>query len=182
MDLETAQTLNQLIKEGAELRTITDSFYHGKMYVLICDDITFVIVGSTNVSRNAFRFNDELDNLFVYGTSENQHTKHFETLWHKAVNIHELDETKFASKIASNEIEHRQILDIDSMRERIKQVEDVELKNRLVTWLKYTPSNIYDKIDVGGNEYIAIEFMKRKWWYWNRSIPGIPISSFTIIP
>lgn len=172
MDLETAQILNQLIKEGAELRTITDSFYHGKMYVLICDDITFVIVGSTNVSRNAFRFNDELDNLFVYGVSENQHTRHFETLWHKAVNIHELDETKFTSKMASNEIEYRQILDIDSMRERIKQVEDVGLKNRLVTWLKYTPSNIYDKIDVGGNEYIAIEFYEKKMVVLESFYPG----------
>ncbi len=172
MDLETAKTLNQLIEEGAELKTITDSFYHGKMYVLICDDITFVIVGSTNVSRNAFRFNDELDNLFIYGGSENQHTKHFESLWHKAVSIHELDETKFTSRITNNEIEHKQILDIDSMRERIELIEDAELKNRLVAWLKYVPSNIYDKIDVAGNEYIAIEFSEKKMIVLESFYPG----------
>lgn len=172
MDLETAQALNQLIKAGAELKTITDCFYHGKMYVLVCEDITFVVVGSTNVSRNAFRFNDELDSLFVYGPCENQHTKHFEALWHNAVSIHELDESKFTSRIASNEIEHRHMLDIDSMRDRIKQIEDVELKNRLVTWLKYAPSNIYDKIDVGGNEYIAIEFFEKKMVVLESFYPG----------
>lgn len=172
MDLETAQELNRLIKAGTEVRTITDCFYHGKMYVLICDDITFVISGSTNVSRNAFRYNNELDNLFVYSAFENQHIKHFETLWNKAVSIPELDENRFMPRIDSNEGEQRHMLDIDSMRDRIKQIEDDDLRNRLVTWLKYTPSNIYDKIDVGGNEYIAIEFADKKMIVLESFFPG----------
>ena len=163
MDLETAQELNQLIEAGAEVRTVSDCFYHGKMYLLVCDDITFVISGSTNVSRNAFRFNNELDNLFVYGAFDNQHTKHFEMLWSQATSISKLDEAKFAHRITSNEEgEERHLLDIDSMRDRIKQVEDADLRLRLITWLKYTPSNIYDRIDVAGNEYIAIEFSEKK--------------------
>lgn len=172
MDLETAQELNRLIKAGTEVRTIADCFYHGKMYVLICDDITFVISGSTNVSRNAFRYNNELDNLFVYSAFENQHIKHFETLWNKAVSIPELDETRFMPRVDSNEGEQRHMLDIDSMRDRIQQIEDVDLRNRLVTWLKYTPSNIYDKIDVGGNEYIAIEFADKKMIVLESFFPG----------
>lgn len=163
MDLETAQELNQLIEAGAEVRTVSDCFYHGKMYLLVCDDITFVISGSTNVSQNAFRFNNELDNLFVYGAFDNQHTKHFEMLWSQATSISKLDEAKFAHRITSNEEgEERHLLDIDSMRDRIKQVEDADLRLRLITWLKYTPSNIYDRIDVAGNEYIAIEFSEKK--------------------
>lgn len=172
MDLETAQELNQLIKAGVEVKTVTDCFYHGKMYILICDDITFVISGSTNVSRNAFRYNNELDNLFVYSAFENQHTKHFEILWNKAVSVPELDEARFMPRIDSDEGEQRHMLDIDSMRDRIQQIEDVDLRNRLVTWLKYTPSNIYDKIDVGGNEYIAIEFAYKKMIVLESFFPG----------
>ena len=172
MDLKTAQELNQLIRAGAEVRTITDCFYHGKMYGLVCDDITFVIAGSTNVSRNAFRYNNELDNLFVYDALENQHTRHFEMLWNKAVSIPALDETQFVPRIASNEGEQRHMLNIDSVRDRIKQIEDVDLRNRLVAWLKYIPSNIYDKIDVGGNEYIAIEFSEKKMVVLESFYPG----------
>ena len=172
MDLETAQELNRLIKAGVELKTITDNFYHGKMYCLVCDEATFVIVGSTNMSKNAFRHNSEIDNLLVYRTSKNPHTNYFDALWRKAISIHELDENRFSPPVASGEIESRHVLDIDAVRDRIQQIEDIDLRMRLVTWLKYSPTNIYDEIDVAGKEYIAIEFSDKKMVVLESFYPG----------
>ena len=172
MDLQTAKELNFLIKKGVQLKTITNCFYHGKMFFLVCDEITFVIVGSTNMSRNAFRYNNEFDNMFVYETTDNEHMKHFQKLWQEAISIDELDETKFSSNVIINEGEQLNTIDANIVRDRISQIEDINLKNRLVTWLKYNPINIYDKIDVAGREYIAIEFSEKQMIVLESFYPG----------
>ncbi len=43
MDIETAIQLNALIKKGVQLKTITEQFYHGKLYVLKTNKYTFII-------------------------------------------------------------------------------------------------------------------------------------------
>lgn len=172
MDLQTAKELNFLVKKGIELKTITNCFYHGKMYFLVCDKVTFVIVGSTNMSRNAFRCNNEFDNMFVYETFENEHIKHFQKLWQGAVTINELDETKFSSNVLYSEGEQLNTIDTNTVRDRINQLEDIDLKNRLITWLKYAPTNIYDKIDVAEREYIAIEFSEKEMIVLESFYPG----------
>lgn len=172
MDLETALELQKIMKKGVELKTVTDCFYHGKMYFLICEDFTFVIVGSTNMSRNAFRFNSELDNMFIYRTQENLHMKHFKKLWNDATLIEKLDTTKFSSAVDNIDIETLNVVDINTVYEKIRQIDDESLRNRLITWLKYKPSNIYDKLDVAGREYIAIEYVEKKMIVLESFFPG----------
>ncbi len=172
MDLETALELQKIMKKGVELKTVTDCFYHGKMYFLICEDFTFVIVGSTNMSRNAFRFNSELDNMFIYRTQENLHMKHFKKLWNDATLIEELDTTKFSSAVDNIDIETLNVVDINTVYEKIRQIDDESLRNRLITWLKYKPSNIYNKLDVAGREYIAIEYVEKKMIVLESFFPG----------
>ena len=46
------------------------------------------------------------------------------------------------------------------------------MRMRLVTWLKYSPTNIYDEIDVAGKEYIAIEFSDKKMVVLESFYPG----------
>lgn len=182
MDLETAKELNYMIKKGAMLKTITNCFYHGKMYFLVCDEFTFVIIGSTNVSRNAFRLNNEFDNMFIYYSLENSHMKHFEKLWQEAVAIENLDETKFSVNVANFEGEQLSVIDINTAHDKIRKIEDANLKNRLLTWLKYAPSNIYDNIDVAGREYIAIEFSEKKMVVLESFYPGNSYFVFYNLP
>ena len=83
-----------------------------------------------------------------------------------------MDESRFPKAIASNEVEQLIKSDVDAVRDRIQQIEDIELKNRLLTWLKYSPTNIYDKIDVAGREYIAIEFSEKQMLVLESFYPG----------
>ena len=172
MDLETALELQKIMQKGVELKTITNCFYHGKMYFLICEEFTFVIVGSTNMSRNAFRFNNEFDNMFIYKTQENIHMNHFKKLWNDATLIEKLDTTKFSSVVDNIDIETLNIADINTIYEKIRQIDDESLRNRLITWLKYNPLNIYDKLDVAGREYIAIEYVEKKMIVLESFFPG----------
>ncbi len=172
MDKDTAKQLHMLIQKGVELKTITDCFYHGKLYFLVGDEVTFVIVGSTNMSRNAFRFNNEFDNMFIYSNEQNAHMFHFNKLWDSATLIETLDETRFATIIETTEGEQLTTIDINATREKIRKIDDEGLQKRLLTWLEYNPSNIYDKLDVAGREYIAIEYAERKMIVLESFFPG----------
>lgn len=172
MDKETAKQLNILIKKGVKLKTITNCFYHGKIYILVCNKYTFVIIGSTNMSRNAFRFNNEIDNMFIYDKEENAHMQHFINLWNSATTINELDEELFKEVIADTEGERLMTISLDNIQEKIQNIDDKDLQNRLLTWLKYKPSNIYDKIDVAGRDYVAIEYNEKEMIVLESLFPG----------
>lgn len=162
MDIDTAKVLNVLIDKGVELGTIIEKFYHGKIYILESHNYVFVITGSTNLSRNAFRNNSEIDNLIIYNNNSNKHSMHFLNLWETGKQINKLDELKF-SKLEINNFDDGSLVTIDevTMKKKVLSITDDALKERLLLWLTYKPSNIYDKINVAEREYIAIEYKDR---------------------
>ncbi|WP_152422084.1 phospholipase D-like domain-containing protein, partial [Clostridium butyricum] len=163
MDLDTAKKLNIMIQEGVKIRTNESCFYHGKIYCFIGEKYSFIIMGSTNLSRNAFRYNKELDSMFIFPNSHNVYVEWFEEFWVNSTKIDVLDEEKFVPhSFDSNDICDKQnSISIDEMKKQVSLITDEMLKNRLLLWLAYNPSNIYENILVANNEYVAIEYKEK---------------------
>ncbi|WP_442871755.1 phospholipase D-like domain-containing protein [Anaerocolumna sp.] len=88
--------MNELLNRGCVIRTNESFFYHGKVYIFLTADYTITITGSTNLSRNAFGNNKELDSLFIYPRHEiNPFLKWFNDFRSSADEIEYLDVSKF---------------------------------------------------------------------------------------
>ena len=67
MDKKTAITLNELINTNiAQIYTYNESFYHGKFYYIAGINKSYVLLGSSNISKTAYLNNKELDILFEF--------------------------------------------------------------------------------------------------------------------
>lgn len=163
MDLDTAKKLNTMINEGIEIRTNQDCFYHGKIYCFIGEKYTVIIMGSTNLSRNAFRNNKELDSMFIFNNIDNAYVKWFDEFWEKSSKVGLLNEEKFKSCFMDNneDFENKNSISIDEMKKQVNLVSDEMLRNRLLLWLEYNPSKIYENIMLSNIEYFAIEYIEK---------------------
>lgn len=66
IDKTTVNYLNALIRDKKiELYSYIGAFYHGKFYYLCNEDYAYIIIGSSNISKTAFRSNFELDIVSV---------------------------------------------------------------------------------------------------------------------
>lgn len=166
MDKKTANTLNLLMHRGVSIRTFDDQFYHGKVYYLESDTLKIIIIGSTNLSRQAFQKNKEIDCIYFFNNdANNQFTKIFDNYWEEAVNVPILDLTRFSNLFGFENHYNETTLNKISMKDmkrKIDSIPDDILRKRLTLWLEYYPSNIYDDIEITQQEYIAIEYSDRK--------------------
>lgn len=164
MDQQTAQELNRLIAKGATIKTFHDQFYHGKVYYLVSEQVKILILGSTNFSRQAFQRNREVDSLYFFHKDlENDFTTLFEKLSTQAETISFLDIEKFSGQISTLQLPNstHETINMQDMIERIEHIPNEKLRKRLTLWLEYKPSHIFDNIEVGNQEYIAIVYTER---------------------
>lgn len=163
MDRKTAEHLNSLLTDGCLLKTFENSFYHGKLYVLECEHVCIVIIGSTNVSKSAFRSNKELSSIFFYKSGyENEYTKWFEELWNESTQIESLDLSKFENNLVKNSEENQlNSISRENLYSQISLVKDIQLKERLLLWLKYSPNKFYENVVISKQNYIAFEYLEK---------------------
>ncbi len=155
----TVLKLNDLMNRGCEIRTYTDRFYHGKLYIIGTDKFDVVIMGSTNLSRNAFHYNRELDSLFVFNKAiQNPYLQWFRSSWSECSKIPQLDLQKFNRKVSYSLDYSFKPIAYETFLKKVEKVSDDMLKQRLKLWLDYDPTHYYEKVNVAGNDYLAIEY------------------------
>lgn len=163
MDKKTAEYLNVLLKDGCQIKSYENSFYHGKLYIFECRDVLIVIIGSTNVSKSAFRSNKELNTIFFFKTNhENKYIEWFNNLWDESTEIEYLDLSRFGDSITQTfDGDQFQVVSRESLYAQISLLKDVQLKERLLLWLKYNPNNFYENIVISKQNYIAFEYLEK---------------------
>lgn len=168
IDKSTVVFLNNLINENQiQLYTYQNSFYHGKYYYLSNDEVAFIVMGSSNISKTAYLSNYELDSLFKVskGTPEDDNFLNwyknfsYDCLW-----IEQIDETKFDSfewnvesqAFGNNNVKH---ITHNEIVQRIDKLTDVETKFRLNLWLSYEPTEILSNFEIPAlDDYVAFLF------------------------
>ena len=177
MDKKTALCLNELIQKGANIKTNEKNFYHGKIYCLESSEYTFIIMGSTNLSKNAFHKNDELDCLYIINSLEvHPLYSRLEDNWNSGTLIPLLDCNKFIESEnminPDHDNSHITTISRQEVENKIQNIPDELLRQRLLLWLEYNPSNIYEQILIANVDYIAIEYKTRNMIVFESFIPG----------
>lgn len=162
MDYKTAELLNKFLKSNLiQLKTYPHSFYHGKYYYFRGKEVTFVIIGSSNVSASGLKLNRELNTLHIIPNSDisiKTYTEWFDKLINECIDIHSLDLSLFLK--ANNDSQYEQILDSD-IRNKIDSLTDKEQQERLNMWLSKLPYRI---LRIGNNAtksfkaYVVFEY------------------------
>lgn len=164
MDKSTANYVNQLIEQkNVKIRTLEETFYHGKFYFLEGEKKSYVLVGSSNVSNTAFNINRELNILYAFD-NEDQSLDNFKNwfreFWKECVNVDGLDENYFndieIEYISNYSIRKLQQQDVIN---RINDLTDEQVKFRLNLWQKRNPDNTYTDFQIDSlSGYILFEF------------------------
>lgn len=113
MNRKTAERINWLkdCHMLDHLYTYPDAFYHGKFYYISNGRISYVIVGSSNITESAYTKNRELDVMFRFERGEDGKPCEQEQMfldWYadlkeKCVEIPRLNETLFSSNLIIDE-------------------------------------------------------------------------------
>lgn len=158
IDKATVKFINNMLSEKKiSLYTHKHSFYHGKFYYMCNKNKAYIIIGSTNISKSAFRNNYELDVLYVTDKNsiiDNQFREWYYSLKDKCDEIKSLNEDCFAdydwdSELdAFNSIKNHIISKREAMQ-KINQLTDEDTKYRLGLWMEKNPTAIYDDIEIG---------------------------------
>lgn len=156
IDRETVRYLENIRKNcGVKIYTYTNSFYHGKFYYIKDSRYTYIIVGSSNISKTAFFNNYELDCLYVVANNSNKDKMFFEwfdTLKKECSEIEKLDEKEIESFQWEREMdifqyEKNQGVSSVEIEKRLANLSDEETKFRLNLWLKHKPVAVYDNVN-----------------------------------
>ena len=151
MDKRTAIHLNNLLsKTNLSLFTFEDAFYHGKFYYLSNDSIAYAIIGSTNLSKNAFFDNRELDILFTVNLDNgepNPFLNWYESFRQTCVPISTLNEDAFADLNWDSELnafteQFIKVISKSEVLQRIESLTDEMTKMRMANWLRHNPTKI----------------------------------------
>ena len=109
IDKTTVNYLNALIRDKKiELYSYIGAFYHGKFYYLCNEDYAYIIIGSSNISKTAFRSNFELDILHKVklGSSQDKlFSNWFNGFLSQCDKITNLDEKQFEDFNWNNELD-----------------------------------------------------------------------------
>ena len=157
MDRNTAEYINLLIYDGMKVKTYIESFYHGKMYILHGEEVTAVIVGSSNVSAGGFYNNSETNIVMLFRNSSIkllEFNEYFNELWSNSLNIEELDLNRFENK----NIEYK---DSDNFEKR--DLGKIDIKRKFDYLMAENPDRVIADIDAFKgrsyqNEYCAFYF------------------------
>lgn len=157
IDKTTVHYLNDLIRDKKiELFSHTEAFYHGKFYYLCNQDFAYIIIGSSNISKTAFRSNCELDVLYMVKIGSVQEllfSNWFEGFLSQCEKINCLDEKRFEDFNWNSELDvfkplKRNPISSNEIKKRIAALTDEETQFRLNLWMCYNPDIIYDDIAI----------------------------------
>lgn len=149
MDKNTAGYINELIKDGYidGVSTCDDTFYHGKFYYISNGEISYVLAGSSNITKSAYFDNTEFDMLFRMDLSdsdmrerEDSFKEWYENLIRRTTFLSELDVEKFPITVYQSK-SNRKNKDDNAIR---RLLSDQEEKERLDLILKYSPDEMIE--------------------------------------
>lgn len=111
MNRETAEKINWMFESGLlkDLKTYVNSFYHGKFYYVSNGRITYVIMGSSNITESAYTKNNELDILLRFDIEDGQQSllseikEWYDKLKSESVSLGRLNEELFQSNLYIDE-------------------------------------------------------------------------------
>lgn len=168
----TVQGLNVLLsKKQIRLFTYRPAFYHGKFYYMCNGDKAFIIVGSSNISQQAFQNNFELDVVYVMDKNSYQSKLFIE--WYSKLKkeceeIDCLDEQHFEEFNWNSELDiyhtlKNNIISNNEIWNRINQLDDEETRYRLEMWMSKNPTNVYEDVGIEAlNNYIVFVYLQEK--------------------
>lgn len=147
------------------------AFYHGKFYYLCNEDYAYIIIGSSNISKTAFRNNFELDILHKVklGSSQDKlFSNWFNGFISQCDKITNLDEKQFEDFNWNNELDvfkplNRKIVSSNEIKKRIAALTDEETQFRLNIWMDYRPDIICDDISIEAlKSYTMFAFLEEE--------------------
>lgn len=172
IDKTTVNYLNALIRDKKiELYSYIGAFYHGKFYYLCNEDYAYIIIGSSNISKTAFRSNFELDILHKVklGSSQDKlFSNWFNGFISQCDKITNLDEKQFEDFNWNNELDvfkplNRKIVSSNEIKKRIAALADEETQFRLNIWMDYRPDIICDDISIEAlKSYTMFAFLEEE--------------------
>ena len=172
IDKTTVNYLNALIRDKKiELYSYIGAFYHGKFYYLCNEDYAYIIIGSSNISKAAFRSNFELDILHKVklGSSQDKlFSNWFNGFISQCDKITNLDEKQFEDFNWNNELDvfkplNRKIVSSNEIKKRIAALTDEETQFRLNIWMDYRPDIICDDISIEAlKSYTMFAFLEEE--------------------
>ena len=172
IDKTTVNYLNALIRDKKiELYSYIGAFYHGKFYYLCNEDYAYIIIGSSNISKTAFRSNFELDILHKVklGSSQDKlFSNWFNGFISQCDKITNLDEKQFEDFNWNNELDvfkplNRKIVSSNEIKKRIAALTDEETQVRLNIWMDYRPDIICDDISIEAlKSYTMFAFLEEE--------------------
>lgn len=172
IDKTTVNYLNALIRDKKiELYSYIEAFYHGKFYYLCNEDYAYIIIGSSNISKTAFRSNFELDILHKVklGSSQDKlFSNWFNGFISQCDKITNLDEKQFEDFNWNSELDvfkplNRKIVSSNEIKKRIAALTDEETQFRLNIWMDYRPDIICDDISIEAlKSYTMFAFLEEE--------------------
>ncbi len=140
----TINALNSLMETGVVNRVYTypSRFYHGKYYYISNGMISYIIMGSSNVTVSAYKKNKEFDVIYRFDRNngidplEQDFLNWYSTLKKDCVKLDVIDERMFPSNLSIDEegTSYGNTL--------LKRITDEEERNRFVFLEGYSPSRI----------------------------------------
>ena len=146
---ETANELNRIMNAGliTDISTYENCFYHGKYYYVTNGTISYLIVGSSNVTETAFLRNYELDVLYKFDSSDSiqkrLEEKFLEWYWDfqsKCVSLGSLNSDRFESNIFVDE--SKQGYTGTKINHLVKKLTTVEEQERYKFLLGFRPTSV----------------------------------------
>lgn len=148
-----------------------EAFYHGKFYYLCNEDFAYIIIGSSNISKTAFRSNCELDILHKVKLGSSQDilfSNWFDWFISQCDKITNLDEKQFEDINWNSELDvfkplNRKIVSSNEIKKRIAALTDEETQFRLNIWMDYRPDIICDDISIEAlKSYTMFAFLEKE--------------------
>ena len=182
IDKYTVQYINKMLENNMlDLYTYKPSFYHGKFYYMCNDKKSFVIVGSSNLSKTAFRVNYEMDVIHIMergSKQEQQFLDWYNALQKQCEKIEILNENNFGEFNWTSELDayhslKYQRVSSEEVKKKIAALSDEELKYRLTLWLDKNPTDRYENIGIDAlKDYIMFVYTENSLVVFESFIPG----------
>ena len=172
IDRKTAKYLNNLLdKDEIKIFSHMTSFYHGKLYYLSDQNNSYIIIGSSNISKTAFHTNCEVDILNII-PRESEQDKIFQQWLKNFTNsceqIKYLDENKFDDFEWNKELDiyennNKNIVALSEIKKRINSLTDAETQFRFNIWMNHNPDMVLENISIEAlKQYVMFVFLEKE--------------------
>ena len=157
IDKSTVRHIKDLKRDsGVSIYTYQDAFYHGKFYRISNGKESYIIIGSSNISKTAYLDNYEFDTLIHISDIEKVKDVYFE--WYQAfrheceeitiLNEELFDDFHWESEQDAYSIDYVRKMSTSEVKNRIAELSDEDTKFRLNTWMDHNPTEIYSELGI----------------------------------